>query len=406
MIIEREKERDFINKTNKWVLLYGRRKTGKSYLVENFIRYDDFFFIKRDKTIISKKEQQTVSYETFIVLIRNYIEQEKTVVIDEFHRLGDGFFDFLHASKKQGKIILISSTLYLSKKLISSKSPLLGLFAEIPLPIIDLRTVLKNLYKFKLNKRNLMELGILLREPIAIEYFDKEMTPQEAFKKVLAGSSKSIPAMIGEIFAEEERSISPIYEGVLRAIANGKVTSSEISSYLFSKKLTEKDDPSIIQQYLSNLSEFGIIKRLQVYNKNRYTYKHVSPLSRLFYYADEKYNIFEFELNELQVEKIIETLLPRLVEDNVRELISKKFGLIETVIEAADYDIDAYLLDYKRPKIAMEVKWVRKITTQDVEKAQKNLDKVDAERKILFVPDKRDVKIKTKLEVWDVEDLL
>ena len=46
---------------------------------------------------------------------------------------------------------------------------------------------------------------------------------------------KSIPAMIGEIFTEEERYISAIYEGILRAVASGNTVSTEISSYLFSR---------------------------------------------------------------------------------------------------------------------------------------------------------------------------
>jgi|GEM_PF-4433175 len=63
-----------------------------------------------------------------------FSKSNKTIVIDEFHRLEDDFLDFLHSIGKGGKFILISSTLYLSKKILTEKSPLLGLVAEMPLP--------------------------------------------------------------------------------------------------------------------------------------------------------------------------------------------------------------------------------------------------------------------------------
>src|SRR3989344_9139968 len=171
MIIERPAETKKIREINKWILVYGRRKTGKTFIVSNFIDYDEFFFIKTDKNILTKNNK-AINYEGFIEILKRALEENKTVVVDEFHRLGNDFFDFLHFTKKQGKLILISSTLFLSKKLISGKSALLGLFAEIPISLISLRDTLKSLEKFKLAKKNKFELAILLKEPIAIDYFD------------------------------------------------------------------------------------------------------------------------------------------------------------------------------------------------------------------------------------------
>ncbi len=405
MIIQRPGLVGRINEIKKWILIYGRRKTGKSFVTENFIHFDDYFFVKRDRSILSKKDNKILSYETFIEIIERELANNKTIVIDEFHRLGDDFFDFLHSTKKHGKLILISSTLFLSKKLISSRSPLLGFFAEIPVWLIDLNDCISELKKLNIGKKSLVETSILLKEPIAIDYFEKRDSPRKVFEKVVIGSIRTIPALVGEIFIEEERTVSAIYEGVLRAIANGNVISSEISSYLFSRKLISKDDPSIIQQYLTNLIEFGIIKRIKVYGKNRFIYKHMSPLARLFYYADEKYNISEKRPNEAVIKRIIDELMPRMVEDNVREFVAHKLGLDETVVEACDYDVDAYLLKFKKPKIAMEIKW-KKVTKADIKKAEKNMEKIDAEEKMLFVPDKKEMRYKTRLKVVDISDFL
>ncbi len=402
MIIERPEEIRRINEVKKWTLIYGRRKTGKTFIVNNFIKYDEYFFVKTDKSVITKNSE-SISYETFIEILKRGLEENKVIIVDEFHRLSQDFFDLLHYLKKSGRLILISSTLFLSKKLLSGKSALLGLFAEIPISLISLKDTLNALSKFKIDKKDKLELAILMREPIAIDYFDKNKDAKAIISSIVIDSIKSVPAMIGEIFSEEERSISSVYEGVLRAVSIGKINSGEISSYLFSKKLIKKDDPSIIQQYLNNLISFGILKRIEIFNKKRFVYKLSSPLAKIFYYLDEKYNISERKLKEEEINPYISEILPRLVEDNVREFFADENGLRESIIENSDFDIDGYLLKFKNPEISLEVKW-KKLNKEDIAKAENNLSKIIAKKKILFVPDKKG--IISNLEVLDVGDLV
>ncbi|MBU4190410.1 MAG: ATP-binding protein, partial [Candidatus Thermoplasmatota archaeon] len=196
-----------------------------------------------------------------------------------------------------------------------------------------------------------------------------------------------------------------IYEGILRAVANGKVVSGEISSYLFSKKLIEKNDPSMIQQYLKNLIGVGIIKKIVVFGKKKFVYKHVSVLAKLFYYADEKYNISERKPDEKEMERIIDEIMPKIVEDNIREFFADKFGLKETVVEAKDYDVDACLLKFKKPEMVVEVKWKENVSKEDITKAEKNLGKIDAKKKILFVPDKKMLH-SSILDIVDISDFI
>jgi hypothetical protein len=344
-----------------------------------------------------------VTYETLIEILRRTLKPGKVVVIDEFHRLGEDFFDFLHYTKKEGKLILISSTIYLSKKLFSPRSALLGFFAEVPIGLISLKDCIRALSRSKLSKAQLLEIALTLREPIAIEYFDAKKTAKEILSEILLSSVKTIPALIGEIFIEEERSISAIYEGIIRAIATGKIVSSEISSYLFARKLIKKDDPSVIQQYLSNLVAFGIIDKIDMYKKARFVYKIASPLVKLFYYADEKYNISERKPNEAELQRIIDEIMPKLVEDNVREAFADKFGLKPAIVEAMDYDIDACLLKFKKPAVVLDVKWKEKLHKDDITKAEQNLSRIPA-KPFFFVQDKTQVYSKT-LHVVDVSDL-
>jgi len=405
MVIIERKEKKLLKSYKNWIFVFGRRKTGKSFLVKNFIDWDEYFFVKRDKTILSEKEGG-LSYDALLNVLKRQLNDNKTVVVDEFHRLGGDFLDFVHSLNKKGKLIVISSTLFLSKKLLKEHSPILGLFAEMPLRIISLDDSLNFLKNTKLLKRDIVENAVLIREPITVNYFDKNEKTRSIFSKTVLSSINTIPALVGEIFLEEEKTLSAVYEGIARAIAGGKISSTEIASYLFSKKLILNNDASIVQQYLQNLVSFGIIKKIRVYNKNKFIYKHVSPLVRLFYYADEKYNISEREISEDEIKRITNEVMPKVIEDNIREFLAQKFGLSEAIIESKDYDIDACLLRFDKPEIAAEIKWKEKIKDDDIRKAEINLNKVKAKKRFLFVQDKEKINLKSNINIVDIGDFI
>ncbi|MHB1812505.1 MAG: AAA family ATPase [Thermoplasmataceae archaeon] len=402
MIIQRTDLTRRIENSRKWVFIYGRRKTGKTYIVENTVKYDEFFFVNRNRSILDKKNNQIMNYETFTILFRRLLANNQTVVIDEFHRLGDEFLDILHSVQKRGKLILITSTLFLARKLLTTHSPIMGLFNEIMVDIIPLDETLKELCKFQIQKKDLLELSIFAREPLAIDYMDG-LSPTQTISEILLGSLKAIPALVGEIFREEERSLTMVYNGILSAVATGNISSGKISSFLFSRRLIQKDDPSIIQTYLGNLIKIGVLKKIIIFNKNRFAYKISSPLIRLFFYAEEKFAISDRSVSGKEIEEILSILLPRIVEDNVREIISLHENLVETIIEDSDYDVDGYLLHFKKPRIALEVKWGNKI--KNISKIENKLLTIIAEKRVLFVTDRTNLRSE-KISLMDVSDLL
>ncbi len=402
MIIPRTDLTHRIENSRKWVFIYGRRKTGKTYIVENTVKYDEFFFVNRNRSILDKKNNQIMNYETFTILFRRLLANNQTVVIDEFHRLGDEFLDILHSVQKRGKLILITSTLFLARKLLTTHSPIMGLFNEIMVDIIPLDETLKELCKFQIQKKDLLELSIFAREPLAIDYMEG-LSPTQTISEILLGSLMAIPALVGEIFREEERSLTMVYNGILSAVATGNISSGKISSFLFSRRLIQKDDPSIIQTYLGNLIKIGVLKKIIIFNKNRFAYKISSPLIRLFFYAEEKFAISDRSVSGKEIEEILSILLPRIVEDNVREIISLHENLVETIIEDSDYDVDGYLLHFERPQIALEVKWGNKI--KDISKIENKLLTIIAEKRVLFVTDRTNLSSE-KISLMDVSDLL
>ncbi len=402
MIIPRTDLTHRIENSRKWVFIYGRRKTGKTFIVENTVKYDEFFFVNRNRSILDKKNNQIMNYETFTILFRRLLANNQTVVIDEFHRLGDEFLDILHSVQKRGKLILITSTLFLARKLLTTHSPIMGLFNEIMVDIIPLDETLKELCKFQIQKKDLLELSIFAREPLAIDYMEG-LSPTQTISEILLGSLMAIPALVGEIFREEERSLTMVYNGILSAVATGNISSGKISSFLFSRRLIQKDDPSIIQTYLGNLIKIGVLKKIIIFNKNRFAYKISSPLIRLFFYAEEKFAISDRSVSGKEIEEILSILLPRIVEDNVREIISLHENLVETIIEDSDYDVAGYLLHFERPQIALEVKWGNKI--KDISKIENKLLTIIAEKRVLFVTDRTNLSSE-KISLMDVSDLL
>ncbi len=396
MVIIKREESKLIDKTNKWILLYGRRKTGKTFLVKNFVKYDEYFFVKRDRTIINGKP---LSYETFTELLKEYIKNNKTVVIDEFHRLGDGFLDFLHSLGKGGKLILISSTLHLSRKILTSNSPLLGLVAEISLGLIPLNLCFKEISKLGFNKKEALELAVFCREPITIDYIKRKKKAREIIKEILFTTKHQVPAFLGEIFLEEEKSLSKVYEGILRAVSVGKNKAGEIANYLFSRKLIKKESSTMIQQYLKNLLDLGILKKVFIFNKKDYVYDLISPLMKLYFYADEKYNFTE-EASMEKAKLILDELMPKIIESNVREFIANKYGLREAILSEKDREIDLFLLKFKKPYLIGEVKW-GKLTYRNLENIKIKLKTY--KNYFIFVPDKSKFK---DLKVKDIFDFI
>jgi len=389
-------------KTGRWVLVYGRRKTGKSFFVKNFVKHDKYFFIGRGGKIF--EENEAISYEVFLREVLEDLKNNKTIVIDEIQRLPEEFYDRLHAFGIKGNLIAISSTLWIAKKLLSEKSPLLGLFSEFNLGLIDERDILRNLANKIKNYKTLVEVCTYLREPWLFSLWEEK---KEEFLSAMAVNTRiSVPALVGEIFSEEERELTAIYEGILKAVADGKRISGEIAKYLYSLRLIPFQSPSWVHPYLKTLCDLGLLKKIKVFNGKKYYYYNASPVVDLFYYLDAKYGFSERDVSVQQIEKITLEKLPFHVEQFFRDLLSKIFGLWSEIISTPMYEIDIALTDFRKLKVIAEVKWKEKVDKKYIRKLEETFSNFNC-RKILIVPNKRALEKEPEdIEVWDVRRIL
>jgi AAA+ ATPase superfamily predicted ATPase len=384
----------------RWVLVYGRRKVGKSFFIRNNVKWDKYYFIGRSGSIFI--DDETISYDAFRRELIKGLENDETIVVDEFQRLPKEFLDALHGMGVKGKLIAVTSTLWLSKEIFEASSPLLGLFSDFKMGIIDEMDILQNMQKYIKDSRKLLEYSIFLREPWLIPLWEAS---EEFFESLPYTIRLTVPSLIGEIFTEEERSYSRIYDAILKAVADGKMLSTEITSQLYSLKLIPAESPSFVHPYLKILEHIGLLEKVKIYGKNKYYYYHASPVTDYYYYLDAKYGISERDIQPSQARKVLELKIPHYVERFLSKLLSKIFGLWAEKIVERDFEVDIALTDFRQLKVVVEVKW-GDINGVELSRIEDKLSRFNC-RRILFLPN-ADMPPRTseKLEVWDVKTIL
>ena len=394
IIVKRFTDENEMKKLKPPLLVYGRRKTGKTFLVKALFRDSYYFFVKRDRSIYFENRNEVINYREMIRIMEEF--KEKTMIVDEFHRLPEDFLDWLHA-KSPTNLVLITSTLHLAKKLAGKRSPILGLFLEYRMTLIDERDILLNLEKRIKDPKRLVETATYLREPILLRWFKGDLLSNLKHLKLV------VPALVGEIFSEEDKELSTRYEGILRALSAGKNTLSEVASMLYSYNIIEKQDIASIKPYVKTLIELGLVKRIPEYFGKRFYYFVSSPMIDMYYYLDEKYNFSEAEVSE----KCIAEKIPKHVEGFFRSLLSKLFGMRAFIVNKPDTEIDIVLARFKKPEVVAEVKWKKNITRSEMRRIEEKLKRFRNCRKILIVP-KRNVAEREpeEVEIWDVKKIL
>jgi hypothetical protein len=173
-----------------------------------------------------------------------------------------------------------------SRDLLSRKSPLLGLLSEVRLSLLSPVDILLALSK-ETSAEDAITLAPYLRDPWTLRFLEKD--PQRTVLDIMEYSRMAIPALIGEIFLEEDRFMSEVYEAIIRSVADGRNTLKEVADRLFSMKLIRSADPSSVRPYVKIMEDMDLIERIPVFDGRGNHYAIRSKVMDLYYCLDEKY---------------------------------------------------------------------------------------------------------------------
>jgi hypothetical protein len=365
-IIVPRAEAELAKRAGKHLLIYGRRKVGKTYIATNFLDHDIYVLVRRGGGIYVEGfgPSNIDSYEQFLGFLRSWLKDGKRVVLDEFQRLPRTFLDELQTMSLGGQLILTGSSMHIVKDVISPHSPILGLFSEIRVSLIKPLDIFRSLTDH-VAPTVAFALSPYLRDPWTIPYFKGDRT---SIGDILLTSKEVVRALIGEIFLEEDKSLSEVYEGIIRSLSVGKWSFGEISDHLYSRKVLDRPDPHAIRPYFNNMEAMDLVKRVPIFGKKEFRYFITSPIMELGFMLDERYNFFQQDLTAHRMDEVVTAAHPFHVERFCGELFSQVYDGVYNYFYSKDFDIDFIITRGKKPVASGEVKWTQKPTQSDIDK--------------------------------------
>jgi hypothetical protein len=371
----------------RWLLLYGRRKTGKTFYVREMGHYSKYFVVTRGRSLVDIESGEELTISEFIRLLP-YMVQNGRVVVDEFHRLDEPFFSLLQGLSGKGELTLITSTRHYFRRFIGENSPFLGLFHLQEVGPVDPRDAVAYVAGLGIKGKTLMELACLVQEPWLAQTL--ETMKEKTFEVLGAVLRDYVPSLTGEIFTEEDKELSQRYFAILEAVAGGKRTSGEIASELFSRGLIEKNSPGAVSQYLETLVGMGLLERMLLHGKRRkgYHYRHVSPVVDFAFYLNSKYGFFETGLPEKNLSQHLQEKMPLYMETFFERFLARLYGLQPVKIALPELEVDIALRKHKRLALVGEVKWRTRLTKKELRSVEDKLSSLDTERRFLIVPER------------------
>ncbi len=363
-VIQRE-EAALGRKTKNNLLVYGRRKVGKTFLVKEFLEYDIYVLIKRGGGYhIEGGPLRTLdSYHQFQELLSAWLAEGKCVAIDEFQRLPKDFLDILQTLPTKGRLILTGSSFRLVKEVISPKSPVLGLFSELKISLLQPLDIFNGLNRM-MEPTLAFELSTYLRDPWLVQYLDDGKISLE---DVLFFSREAIQSLTGEVFLEEERRLSMVYEGIIRSLARGHWKLAEVANLLYSRKVLDKPDPHLVRPYLLNMEDMDLITRTKIYGKKEFMYRIRSPIMELGFLLDERYDFFSQNMPSKVLRKELSNIIPRQVERFTGEFFAQVYGGRYEYFYSPQMDIDFIITRGKNTLACGEVKWGKMPNIADID---------------------------------------
>ncbi len=397
-------ESDEIKKLNGWILIYGRRKVGKTFLIKNFLDYDVFFRVNRDGSILAEKFVISTinNMDDFSRAVSELLLADKKVVIDEFQRLPESVIERISTLHPKGKVIFSGSSMRVIKKLFGSKSPLLGLAMQYRLGLIRPVNILRELSK-KMDAIEAIELAPYLADAWTIPFFTTESESEKVIYDLLKYSKFTIPSLIGEIFTEEEREFTKVYEAILRLIGAGELDYKNIASILAGRKVIERADSSLIIPYIKNMEGMGLVDSLPIYSSKKKMYRLSSPIMETFFYLADRYGFEDRDVSFEEARPTIEKLRNFAVQNFIGDLFASAYHGKKEYYVTPSKEMDFIITVRNKAVLIGEVKW-GKYDSNDLKKFVEKTTFITAE-KVFITKNKNEIKM-DNVKIMDVDDIL
>ncbi|MBI5871902.1 ATP-binding protein [archaeon] len=397
-------EANEIKKLKGWLLIYGRRKTGKTFLIKNFLSYGAYFLVRRDGKILGEKilPREINNVNDFLKIIFELIKENKTmIIIDEFQRLPEFVLEELSSLHPNGKVILSGSSMRILKKIFGSKSSLLGLVLQYKLDLIKPKNILRELVEH-VNPIKAIEFGAYFRDPWTLSFFKKDKTTKIIYE-LLNYSKLTIPSLIGEIFTEEERELTKTYEAILRIIGSGEWDYKLLANILAARKLIDRADSSLVLPYIKNLQEMGLVESLDIFKSNKKMYKLKSAIMDAFYYLSDRYNFDEREVSFNEASPTLDKIKNLAVQNFIADFFAEHYHGKKSYSVLPNKEID-FIINVRNKTVAVgEVKWGR-YDNKDLDNFLEKVKDING-KKIVVVQKKIRQKYKD-LFIYDAADLI
>ncbi|MCD6244220.1 MAG: ATP-binding protein [Candidatus Korarchaeota archaeon] len=357
-------EGEEIKRRKGWLLLYGRRKVGKSFLLRRLTKWDVYATITRSRAALVDGELRPV--EEAIRLVVKVLSSGGKAVIDEFQRLNDAHWERLAEVHPSGRLFLAGSSLGIVRKVFDRRSPLLGLVEPFRLDIISYSDMLANL---RPKDREGFIWATLMRDPWVIPLASDE-DPVRFLVDRSFGLFMSAQGLVGEVFSEEERVLTSLYDSILLLMGEGVWSAREMAGILSSRGLLS-GGTAAVTGILSRLESMGLAMKIPLWKSGRakYLYRHRSPLLSVLYYMEAKFGVSDGYPPE---EGAVRSILGREVQLSVGEMLARREGARLAYHVSPASDVDAVLLKRKRVIAGYEIK-LGPISREEAEKAVRRM---------------------------------
>lgn len=280
---------DKLYRSNKFefAVIYGRRRVGKTALINEFSRDKDTIFFTGVETNAKQNlenfsrcimEYQTgfavdssfASFQAALEYVFQLAQKKRLVmVIDEYPYVARASKSFastlqmlIDKNKDSSKLFLIlcgSSMSYMEDNVLAYKAPLYGRrTAQLKIQPFDFFESCRYFENFS-GEDKALAYGIMGGTPQYLMQLDDRLSIEDNIKNTHLNPASSIFEEPNNLLKQEVREPA-IYNAVITAIATGASKMSEISGKI-------DEDTSVCATYIKNLISLGIVKKEMPYGE-------------------------------------------------------------------------------------------------------------------------------------------